>query len=573
MSDTAVARHQQRVEELCAAAIRALSGQAEIRFRGGRLHRGGARLPLGALHLHPDTATDDFGSFRGVADGVALRLRHCDQEVHAAWCPRDPIARMVFELLEQFRVETLVDAAMPGVTANLAHRHREWSLTFHRSGLTESAHGLLLYTVVQVCRSQLTGRPVVDETQDLIESTRFALSGRLGDDLAGLRRHRRDQARYAVLALSIATTVAEMMADGTDDDGRAAGSRRSAARARFTLLVDQDQDRDGEDGVPVAASSRSAVLAGAAVGYEAFTRAYDDQHDATSLVRAAQLRSYREELDQQIADHDVNIARLARQLRALLAEPRTDGWDNGLEQGRIDGRRLTQLITSPRERRLFRAERTDPLPSALVTFLVDCSGSMKRHAASVAMLVDVFARALERAGVSSEVLGFTTGAWNGGRARQDWLRAGCPTHPGRLNEVRHLVFKDAGSTWRRARPGIAALLQPDMYREGVDGEAVTWALARGARREEHRKLLVVISDGSPMDSATIVANDAHYLEHHLREIVARAEGDGLVEVYGVGVGLDLSPYYSHSRVLDLSQATSNAMFGEVVDLIARAGHR
>jgi len=565
--------HRQQVDDLCAAAIRALAGEGDLHFRGGLLHRDGSRLRLHGPHLHPDPETDDFRSFRGAADGVALRLLHCDDEIHAGLCPEHPVARLVFELLEQFRVETHAEDSMPGVTSNLRHRHREWSLAFHRSGLTETAQGLLLYTVAQICRSRLTGEPVVAETEDLIESTRFALGRRLGGDLAGLRARRGDQRAFAVPALSIAHTVANMVAEAqsTAEDGRSESDEQATAHGQFSLLV--DFDGDGEEVAPLATSGRSAALSAATDGYRVFTTAYDDEQPAASLVRPALLKSDRERLDREITDHGINVSRLARQLNALLAEPTRDGWDGGLEEGRIDGHRLAQLISAPQERRLFRAERVEPIPSALVTFLVDCSGSMKQHALSVAMLTDVFARALERAGAHSEILGFTTGAWNGGRARRDWLRAGRPRHPGRLNEARHLVFKDAESTWRRARPGIAALLKPDLYREGIDGEAVTWALGRSARREERRKLLIVVSDGSPMDSATNAANDQHYLDHHLREVVTRAERQASIEVYGVGVGLDLSPYYRHSRVVELSQSAANAPFGEVIDLVAGARRR
>ena len=199
------------------------------------------------------------------------------------------------------------------------------------------------------------------------------------------------------------------------------------------------------------------------------------------------------------------------------------------------------------------------------------SGSMKQHIESVAMLVDVFSRALEQAGVACEVLGFTTGAWNGGRAQRDWLRAGRPVHPGRLNEVCRMVFKDADTPWRRARPDIAALLKSDLFREGIDGEAVDWACARLERRSEARRILIVVSDGSPMDAATNLANDPHYLDHHLREVVDRRERQGKVEICGVGVGLDLRPYYRHSQVIDLAGALGNEVFNQVAALIGSRG--
>jgi cobaltochelatase CobT len=567
------ARRQQRVEELCVAAIRALSGEPDLHFRGRLLHRGRRRVPLHAPQLYPDT-DDDFASFRGAADGMALRLARSDLDLHRRLAPEDRVARTLFEMLEQFRVESLAPAELPGVAANLRHRHLGWSLAFHHSGLTETSHGLLLYAVVQICRARVTGEPVVEQTEDLIEATRAGVAPLLGHDVAGLRRHRHDQRAYAVPALAIARSVARMLAEpATEDDPEHEqdDTDEPPDRVRFPLFVDFDDAE--EDTLPAPASGRSTVLAGAEHGYRAFTTAYDQERDITTLVRAGQLRTLRERLDRRVAAQGVNVPRLARRLRALLAEPAADGWESGREEGYVDGRRLSQLVTSPTERRLFQVERVEPLPDCLVTFLVDCSGSMKMHAESVAMLVDVLGRALELAGIGSEVLGFTTGAWNGGRALRDWRRVGRPAYPGRLNEVTHIVFKDADTPWRRARPRIAGLLKPDLFREGVDGEAVSWAAGRMAGRPEQRRHLLVVSDGSPMDSATNLANDEFYLDNHLKEVVARHESEGLVRVHGLGVGLDLSPYYSRAHALDLSRGTPNTVFAEVVDALTGRGRR
>jgi len=564
----AQARHQQKVEALCSAAIRALSGETDLHFRGRRLHRGRIALPLHAAHLTPSLTHDDFGSFRGAADGMALRLTHCDAELHRGLCPADPLARTLFELLEQLRCEALAPAAMPGLVRNLRHRHEQWSLAFHHSGLTDTARGLLLYTVAQVCRARVSAQPVVEATEGLIEATRMAIAPALGHALAGLRRERTDQAAYARHALAIAQRVAKMV-HGLDEPGAVEKQESDLdddKRTPFKLWLDLDGGDD--DGISAVMSGHSRVLDEAGGAYRVFSDAYDQELRAATLVRTEVLKDYRARLDRRIAGQGLNTARLARQLKALLARPAHDGWDGGQEEGHIDGRRLAQLIVSPNERRLFRVERQEPVAVCLVSFLIDCSGSMKQHVESVAMLVDVFVRALEQAGAASEVLGFTTGAWNGGRAQRDWQRAGRPKHPGRLNEVSHLVFKDADTHWRRARDGIAALLRADLFREGIDGEAVDWACTRMETRTEGRRLLIVISDGCPMDSATQQANDEYYLDHHLRDVVARREQEGAVEIYGVGVGLDLSPYYARAQALDLSKAMGNEVFDEIVGMMA-----
>lgn len=570
LAQAAAVRRRQKVEELCAASIRALSGDLALHFRGGRLFRGRRGLPLSAPLLHASPEGDaDFSAFRGAADGMALRLTLSDAGLHKNLCPADPLARMLFELLEQIRVEALAPASMPGIVHNLRHRHEQWSLACHLGGLTETARGLLLYTVAQVCRARVTARPVVEATDGLIEATRMALAPVLGHDLAGLRRRRADQLAYARHALAIANVVAQMIHDAGDADEERSEASDEEDVERNWFGPWMDFDGEGDMGFAGAGSGTSRVLEEADGGYRVFTTAYDQEVRAATLVRPALLREYRERLDRRVADQGLNIARLARELKAVLAVPARNEWEGSQEEGCIDGRRLSQLITSPAERRLFRIARQEPMADCVVGFLIDCSGSMKQHIEPVAVLVDVFSRALEQAGVASEVLGFSTSAWNGGRALSDWQRAGRPRHPGRLNEVCQMVFKDADTPWRRARADIAALLKADLFREGVDGEAVDWACARLESRSEGRRLLIVVSDGSPMDSATHLANDEHYLDHHLREVVARHEEKGAVEIYGVGVGLDLGACYRRSQVIDLSAAMRNEVFSEIVGMMAR----
>ena len=561
-------RQQERVEELCAASIRALAGESDLHFRGRRLYRRGQPLPVFAPHLHPSLENDDFASFRGAADGLALRLAHSDAGLHQTLAPDDAVERALFDLLEQYRVESLASTAMPGVRRNLRHRHEAWSLGYHHSGQTDTARGLLVYTVAQICRARVTGDPVVEETEDLLEATRAALAPTLGPSLALLRRARGDQAAYAQPAREIARLVAAMLrADAPDDAATEIAPEPDLAAARSVFGLILEHDGDANERFATAVSGASRVLGDGAGVYRIFTTAYDREEQAVDLARREVLDAYRVRLDERIAAHGVHVAKLARELRALLSVPRHDGWDSGQEEGRIDGRRLATLVASPTERRLFRSDRIELVADCALTFLVDCSGSMKQHIDKVAVLLDTFARALDQAGVTNEVLGFTTGAWHGGRAQRDWVKAGRLSHPGRLNEACHMVFKDAATPWRRARRGLSALLKNDLFREGIDGEAVEWAAARLGRIKAERRLLLVVSDGSPADSATGLANDPYYLDHHLRLVSDRIDRGRAVELYGVGVGLDLSPYYARSHVLDLGGSIGNAMFREVLEMI------
>lgn len=574
LDGAAAARRQQRIEELCAAALRALAGERDLHYRGARVHRGRQALPLYAPHLYPTVEDDDFPSFRGAADGIALRLRLSDAALHERLRPPGAVARAVFELLEQFRVESLADPALPGVAHNLRHRFAQWSTAFHRAGLTDTDRGLLLYTVAQIARSRVTGEPVLEETEDLMETTRGAIVPEIGTALAGLRRTREDQAAYAVHARAIAERVAHRVAPTPADNEAAVAQTEDdelAAAAAFHFLMQNAPPP--ADAPALATPGRSRSFEECTDGYRVFTAAYDRELQPAQMARAERARELRSALDAHIAASGIHLARLARELRAMLADPTSERWRDAEEEGRIDGRRLAQLIATPAERRLFKREHLEPEADAVLAFLIDCSGSMREHAPVIAALVDTTARALELAGVASEILGFTTGAWHGGRALRDWQRAGRPPHAGRLNERCHLVFKDADTRWRRARPGVAALLEGTLFREGLDGEAVDWACARLIARDERRKTLVVISDGCPMDGATAQANDAHYLDAHLSEVVARREQQGRVQIGALGVGLDLSGFYSSAQAVDLGAMRLPQLHRELLALLGRRRRR
>lgn len=559
-------KRQQQLEELCAATLRALSGERQVRYRGGRLEVQERHFPVRAPHLHPDPERDQGLAWRAVADSLALRLKHSDQALVSQVLPTQPIARLVFELLEQLRVESRVADYHPGVRRNLLQRFEQWSQQFLDSGQAEGHIGLLLFTLAQMSWILLCAGRAGEQTEMLIEAPRLSLLGHFGAAFGSLRRCRHDQAAFAGHALLIAAKAQELIAELLANDERKDSEVAEKAHRAFALLLDLDQDGEGDVSTSGAAQGNPRGSDNAFT-YQVFSRDYDCERNAADLVRPEMLRELRLRLDRRLAGQGLNLPRLAKRLGALLATPRRDGWAFAQTDGQIDAGRLSRLIISPEQREIFRHERERPHSDCLVSLLIDNSGSMRNHIESVALLADAFSRALELAGARSEILGFTTGHWNGGSLLKRWRGMGQPANPGRLNALSHRVYKDAETSWRRARPNIAALLKSDLFREGIDGEALLWARQRLLQRDARRRILIVISDGCPMDSATHQANQQDILDLHLKQVARQIEQEGNIELYALGVGLDLSPYYHHSLELDLSRSLDNAVFDEILRLL------
>lgn len=552
------------LEALGGATVRALARDAGLQWSGQTLYRHTRVVPLLAPHqTDVDPGRTDQ---RALLDGAALRLRLSDAALHERGAPAEPVERLVFELLEQLRTESLVPDDWPGVRHNLEGRFLRWCQAFMASGLTETSLGILMFTVAVVVWSRLTGHEVPEAMADRIEATRAAVVPEIGSLLAGLRRHRTDQAAFLPVALALSEWVGRTVrsAQAEVPDGAARARRRSGFALRLPHLP-----TDAPPPPPVASSGESRSWTATGQQYRVFTRAHDREVEATRLVRAAQLAEFRAQMDRELVETGLNVPRLARVFQRALAQPQRDGWRFGQEAGHIDGARLARLVSDPQARAIFKDEQQRPHVSTAVAILLDCSGSMKAHARPVSLLVDALGRALDMAGASVEVLGFSTGAWNGGRARRDWQRAGCPEWPGRLNEQLHLVFKAGTQTWQRGRHGLAALRRPDLFREGIDGEAVEWACQRLQRLPVQRRILLVVSDGCPMDTATHQANDEHYLDQHLRQVVELQTRQGAVEIRGLGVGLDLGVFYPRRLALDPAEPLDDRTLHAVAGLLVR----
>jgi len=545
------------------AMIRALTGNAELQWSGKTLYNGIVPVTLAAAHQ--TDADETLQDQRALLDGAGLRFKFSDASLHAAHLPKDPIAGLIFELLEQLRCESLAPEGLTGLQANLRERFERWARDFVDSGLTETSLGILLLTISVTVWTRLTGHEIDESMADLMEGTRANIVPELGHDLAGIKHHRANQSLFIVHALAISHWVANAVNMAQAQAGTVAGKFKSSNGFGLRLHFQTDSPKPP----PVAEIGENKTWQETGGRYRIFTTAYDQQAQAQDLIRAAVLSEFRSQLDREIAALGINIPKLARQLRKRLSIMRRDGWNFQQEEGLIDGRRLAHLVSNPFERDIFQHERNEPLMDCAVTLLFDCSGSMKAHAQTTSTLADILGRALTVAGVATEILGFTTASWTGGRAFKDWQKAGRPAAPGRLNEQLHLVFKSASTPWRKARSGMAALRRLELYREGIDGEAVDWACQRLLALSVKRRILVVISDGCPMDSATHQTNHDHYLDQHLKQTVMRHERAGSVAIRGLGVGLDLGCFYRHRLAIDLQDGLDEALFEQIVNLISR----
>jgi cobaltochelatase CobT len=550
------------------------------------------RVPMPGRHL----PAEQVAEARGFADAFALRERHHDAGLHARGAPADSTARAVFDAVEQARVEALGSRAMAGVRANLAHaldqRLRSDPLTRARTRAEvplASALGLIV-------RERLTGEKPPAVAEGGLALVRDWIEDKAGADLDGLELTLDDQAAFARLAVRLLEDLELVEArpetsepddaeieeseqpdqpqeseEGEDEEQSGDADGQMDARSEDTGPSEEQGDtqesepgdfdsegaegEDGEDGVQPARPNRPPSNMPATLDYKAFVTRFDEVIAAGDLCDEEELTRLRAYLDQQLVHLQGAVTKLANRLQRRLMAQQSRSWDFDQEEGLLDAARLARVVVSPGHSLSYKIEREAEFRDTVVTLLIDNSGSMRGRPISIAAIsADILARTLERVGVKTEILGFTTRAWKGGQAREAWLHANRPASPGRLNDLRHIVYKQADEPYRRARRNLGLMMREGLLKENIDGEALLWAHARLIARPEDRRILMVISDGAPVDDSTLSVNSGSYLERHLRQVIGWIETRSPVELAAIGIGHDVTRYYSRAvTIMDAEQ--------------------
>jgi cobaltochelatase CobT len=554
------------------------------------------RLPNPARDLPPDEAAQ----LRGAADSLALRLRYHDERVHSRLAPGAKPARAVFEAVEQARVEAIGARRMAGVAANLAAMLDE---QYRRQGferVTERTEGTMAEAVRLLTREALTKEPPPPAARRVVDLWRPWLEGKIGKDLSELSRTIHDQNAYARAARRLLQDLdlelgeleesesdetqqgeeaesedqsegegqsagAEPSPDGSPADATAEDAEDGAEEGDGEMMPgskDDDPSRPGRPGmVPRPRATDEAET------YRAFSTAADEVIEAEELCDADELTRLRQLLDQQLSHLQSVIARLANRLQRRLLAKQTRSWEFDLDEGILDAARLARVVANPILPLAYKRERETDFRDTVVTLLIDNSGSMRGRPITVAaMSADILARTLERCAVKVEILGFTTRAWKGGQSRERWIAAGKPPNPGRLNDLRHIVYKPADAPWRRARKSLGLMLREGILKENIDGEALIWAHNRLRERHEQRRIMMVISDGAPVDDSTLSVNPGNYLEKHLRDVIHEIERLGEVELLAIGIGHDVTRYYRRAVTIVDAEQLGGVMLEKLAEL-------
>jgi cobaltochelatase CobT len=528
---------------------------------------------------------------RGFADSFALKLRHHDERLHQRHAPLEPAARACYDAVELVRYEALGSNAYAGMRDNLdaSLNVRMGTDPITRAGSADEVP--MQAALALLLRERLTGQPVPKNAAAGVDMLRSWIAERAGDDFEALAGLLDDQRAFQSLSLDMlqhleltrTEQLPEQPDDGEDMDGDeetpddetgdnsgeeqqpnemaaepSQGEDEGESEAEGENSDDMEEGQDGEEGeegmLPVR-PNRPWTDIPDSFDYQVFTEAFDEVVGAHDLCDEEELTRLRAYLDAQLKGLQGIVTRLANRLQRRLMAQQNRSWDFDQEEGMLDAARLARVVVSPGSSLSYKVERDVEFKDTVVTMLIDNSGSMRGRPISIAAIsADVLARTLERCGVKVEILGFTTRAWKGGQSREAWLANGKPQHPGRLNDLRHIVYKKADEPWRRARKNLGLMMREGLLKENIDGEALLWAHSRLLARQEDRRILMVISDGAPVDDSTLSVNSAGYLEAHLRRVIDWIERQSPVQLVAIGIGHDVTRYYRRAvTIMDVEQ--------------------
>lgn len=596
-----------------AQATRALAGEPELEVTFGTEPPGlkglKARVPL----PRRDLPAQEVAEARGAADAIALKLAFHDDALHRTWLPQGSNARSIFESVEQARVEAIGSNLMPGAAQNLeaALQARCMQKGLHR--VRDRADAPLSEAVGLLVRERLTGRPAPLAGRAALEAWRSFIEDRAAGALDRLADALRDQQAFAKLARRMLTDLGmgeeigqdpdesgdEASKDGEDDtsdqnEGQSADAQTPEGASSEEADLQEGEAQDGDDQTVEVQSEKTPADAeaedssegmqpwrpnfpqdplGLEHNYKVFTPAFDETVAAEDLCDHEELSRLRSYLDQQLSSLHGAVSKLANRLQRRLMAKQNRTWEFDLEEGILDASRLSRVVVDPTAPLSFKVERDMQFRDTVVTLLLDNSGSMRGRPIMVAaMCADILARTLERCSVKVEILGFTTKAWKGGQSREKWVMGGKqPSNPGRLNDLRHIIYKGADAPWRRAKRNLGLMMREGLLKENIDGEALMWAHNRLIARAEQRRILMVISDGAPVDDSTLSVNAGNYLERHLREVIEAIETRSPVELLAIGIGHDVTRYYRKAVTIVDAEQLGGAMTEKLAEMFDEEG--
>jgi cobaltochelatase CobT len=592
--------------------MRSIAGDAELEvgFAKERPALAGNRARLPDL---PKKATAfDVAVTRGLGDSMALKRACHDTRVHGRLAPEGKQARAIFDAVEQARVEAIGSRAMAGVADNIGSMLEDKYVRANLGEVTEQAEAPLEEALALVVRERLTGRPVPRSGEKLVSLWRDWIEERSASSLDGLADKLDDQQAFAKVVREVLTSMdmAEELADdrqaeeaesedsqpqgeessdegaqdessgdeaqSEDSDSASEDEQAGEMEASDDIAEDADDQDDTDAETPGEAKRRDQPFANLSreFDYKVFTTAFDETVGAEDLCEEEELDRLRAFLDKQLANLQGVVGRLANRLQRRLMAQQNRSWDFDLEEGYLNTARLVRVVIDPMQPLSFKQERDTNFRDTVVTLVIDNSGSMRGRPITVAATcADILARTLERCGVSVEILGFTTRAWKGGQAREKWLKDGKPANPGRLNDLRHIIYKSADTPWRRSRRNLGLMMREGLLKENIDGEALLWAHQRLIARPEQRKILMMISDGAPVDDSTLSVNPGNYLERHLRGVIELIETRSPVELLAIGIGHDVTRYYRRAVTIVDAEELAGAMTEQLAALFAEESQR